>query len=86
MFLRIGVTVRSAPIAARVLLAAGLGQPALLLVAAGAAYQAFTRDVPEAPNRAVKVYYVLLLGALASLLVGRFHLVRSGFVLSLDLA
>jgi hypothetical protein len=45
-------------------LAAGLGQPALLLVAAGAAYRVFTKDAPAAPNRAVIVYYVLVLAAL----------------------
>ena len=49
---------------AAVALAAGLGQPALLLVAAGAAYRVFTKDVPAAPNRAVMVYYLLVLAAL----------------------
>lgn len=49
---------------AAVLLAVGLGQPALLLVAAGAAYRVFTKDAPAAPDRAVVVYYLLLLAAL----------------------
>ena len=49
---------------AAVLLAVGLGQPALLLVAAGAAYRVFTKDAPAAPDRAVMVYYLLVLAAL----------------------
>jgi len=49
---------------AAVLLAVGLGQPALLLVAAGAAYRVFTKDAPAAPDRAVLVYYLLVLAAL----------------------
>lgn len=52
---------------AAVLFAAGFGQPVLLLVAAGAAYRAFTTDVPAAPNRAVTVYYLLVLAALGFL-------------------
>jgi len=52
---------------AAVLLSAGLGQPALLLVAAGAAYQAFAKNIPSEPNRAVMVYYLLVLAALGFL-------------------
>jgi len=50
------------------LCAAGFGQPALLLVAAGAAYRAFTNDAPAEGDRAVTVYYVLVLAALAFLM------------------
>jgi len=54
--------------ATAVLLAAGFGQPVFLLVAAGAAYRVFTKDVPVAPNQAVTAYYVLLLAALGFLM------------------
>jgi Zn-dependent protease len=53
---------------AALLLAALFGQPIFLLVAAGATYRAFTKDVPAAPDRAVLAYYVVLLVALAFLL------------------
>ncbi|MGH9641779.1 MAG: site-2 protease family protein [Terriglobales bacterium] len=53
---------------AAVLVAAGLGQPVVLLVAAGAAYRVFTKDLPAAPNRAVLVYYLLVLAALGFLM------------------
>ena len=53
---------------AAVLLSVGFQQPALLLVAAGAAYQTFARDVPAAPDRAVLVYYLLVLAALGFLM------------------
>ena len=53
---------------AALLLTVGLGQPVLLLVAAGAAYRAFTKDVPAAPDRAVTVYYLLILAALGFLM------------------
>lgn len=53
---------------AAVLLAGGFGQPVLLLVAAGAAYQVFTKDAPEEPNSAVTVYYLLVLAALGFLM------------------
>jgi Zn-dependent protease len=53
---------------AAVLFAAGFSQPVLLLVAAGAAYRVFTKDAPAAPNRAVTVYYLLVLAALAFLM------------------
>ena len=49
---------------AAVLLAVGLGQPALLLVAAGAAYRVFTQDAPAAPDRGVMMYYLVVLAAL----------------------
>ena len=49
---------------AAVACAAASAQPVLLLVAAGAAYQAFIRDVPATPNRAVLVYYLSVLAAL----------------------
>jgi Zn-dependent protease len=52
---------------AAILLAAGLREPVLLLVAAGAGYRAFTKDVPTASNPAVVVYYLLVLAALAFL-------------------
>jgi hypothetical protein len=42
----------------------GFRQRLLLLVAAGAAYRVFTKDVPDAPNRAVMLYYLLVLAAL----------------------
>ena len=54
--------------ATAVLLAAGFGQPVFLLVAAGAAYRVFTKDIPVAPNQAVTAYYVLLLAALGFLM------------------
>lgn len=52
---------------AAVLFAVVLRQPVLLLVAAGATYRVFTKDVPAAPNRAVMVYYLLVLVALGFL-------------------
>ena len=51
-----------------VLLAVGFQQPVFLLVAAGAAYRVFTKDIPDEPNRAVTAYYVLLLTALGLLM------------------
>ena len=51
-----------------VLLAVGFGQPVLLLVAGGAAYRVFTRDTPAEPNRAVTVYYLLVLAGLGFLM------------------
>jgi Zn-dependent protease len=54
---------------AAVLLAVIFGQPALLLVAAGAAYRVFTKDAAAEPNHAVLVYYLLVLAGLG-LLVG----------------
>src|SRR5579862_2025561 len=49
-------------------LAAGLGQPALLLVAAGAVHSLYAKDMPEESNRAVLVYYVMVLAALGLLM------------------
>jgi hypothetical protein len=48
-------------------LAAWLRQPVLLLVAAGAAYRVFTRDIPASPSRKVATYYLFLLAALGYL-------------------
>ena len=53
---------------AAVALAAAVAQPVLLLVAAGAAYQAFIRGVQEVPNRAVLMYYLSVLAALGFLM------------------
>jgi Zn-dependent protease len=53
---------------AAVVFAVAFRQPVVLLVAAGAAYRVFTKDVPAAPNRAVLVYYLLVLAALGFLL------------------
>jgi Zn-dependent protease len=51
-----------------VLLAALFGQPLFLLVAAGAAYRAFTKDLPPTPSYGVAVYYLLLLVGLGFLM------------------
>lgn len=53
---------------AAVVFAVGFHQPALLLVAAGAAYRVFTKDLPPGPSRAVLVYYLLVLGGLGLLM------------------
>ncbi len=50
--------------AAAVALAAFFGQPLLLLVAAGAAYRVFTKDLPPAPSYGTTVYYLLVLSGL----------------------
>jgi Zn-dependent protease len=50
--------------AAAVLCAAYFSQPLFLLVAAGAAYRAFDKNIPEAPSYANTAYYVILLAAL----------------------
>lgn len=52
---------------AAVLLAAWFHQPVLLLVAAGAAYRVFTKDIPASPSRVVAAYYLFLLAALGYL-------------------
>jgi Zn-dependent protease len=52
---------------AAILLAAGLREPVLLLVAAGAGYRAFTKDVPTTSNPAIVLYYLLVLAALGFL-------------------
>jgi Zn-dependent protease len=54
--------------AAAVLLAAYFAQPVFLLVAGGAGYRVFNRDIPAAPSHAATVYYVLLLAALGYLI------------------
>jgi Zn-dependent protease len=50
--------------AVAVILAAYFGQPLLLLVAAGAAYRAFTKDQPAVPSHATTVYYLAILAGL----------------------
>lgn len=54
--------------AAAVLFAAYFGQPLFLLVAAGAAYRVFSKDLPAVPSRAATAYYLLLLAALGYLI------------------
>jgi Zn-dependent protease len=54
--------------AAAVLFAALFAQPAFLLVALGAGYRAFTKDIPPAPSYSATVYYVMLLAALGCLI------------------
>jgi Zn-dependent protease len=54
--------------AAAVILAAYFSQPLFLLVAAGAVYRAFDRNIPTAPSYTATAYYVMLLGALAYLI------------------
>jgi Zn-dependent protease len=53
--------------AAAVLFAAWFSQPIFLLVAAGAGYRVFSKDIPAAPSHAATAYYVLLLAALGFL-------------------
>lgn len=53
---------------AAVLLAAYFSQPLFLLVAAGAAYRLFTKDIPQAPSPAATVYYLAILLALGYLI------------------
>jgi Zn-dependent protease len=53
---------------AAVLLAAYFSQPLFLLVAAGAAYRLFTKDIPQAPSHAATVYYLIVLIALGYLI------------------
>jgi Zn-dependent protease len=50
--------------AAAVLFAALFGQPAFLLVAGGAGYRVFSKDIPEEPSRTAMAYYLLVLAAL----------------------
>jgi Zn-dependent protease len=50
--------------AAAVLLAALLGQPVFLLVAAGAGYRVFSKDIPAAPSHTATIYYLIVLAAL----------------------
>jgi Zn-dependent protease len=53
---------------AAVLLAAYFAQPLFLLVAAGAAYRLFTKDIPQAPSLGATVYYLIVLFALGYLI------------------
>jgi Zn-dependent protease len=53
--------------AAAVLFAAIFAQPAFLLVAGGAGYRAFSKDIPQAPSYAATAYYLILLAALGYL-------------------
>jgi Zn-dependent protease len=53
--------------AAAVLLAALFSQPLFLLVAAGAGYRVFTKDLPAVPSPAATAYYLVLLAALGVL-------------------
>jgi Zn-dependent protease len=54
--------------ASAVLLAAYFSQPLFLLVAAGAAYRIFTKDIPATPSHGATVYYLILLAALGYLI------------------
>jgi Zn-dependent protease len=54
--------------AGAVLLAAYFSQPLFLLVAAGAAYRIFTKDIPATPSHGATVYYLILLAALGYLI------------------
>ena len=53
---------------AAVLLAAYFSQPLFLLVAAGAAYRLFTKDIPQAPSHGATAYYLIVLLALGYLI------------------
>ena len=50
--------------AVAVILAAYFAQPLFLLVAAGAAYRAFTKDLPSVPSHATTAYYLAILAGL----------------------
>jgi Zn-dependent protease len=54
--------------AAAVLLAIMFAQPLFLLVAGGAAYRVFTKDMPATPSHAATVYYLMLMAALGYLI------------------
>ena len=54
--------------AAAVLMAAYFSQPLFLLVAAGAAYRLFTKDIPQSPSHAATAYYLIVLAALGYLI------------------
>src|SRR6202142_36935 len=54
--------------AAAVLFAALFAQPAFLLVAIGAGFRAFTKDIPPAPSPPATVYYLMVLAALGCLI------------------
>jgi Zn-dependent protease/uncharacterized Zn finger protein (UPF0148 family) len=53
---------------AAVLFAIYFRQPVFLLVAAGAAYRAFGKDIPAAPSHSVTAYYLLVLASLGFLI------------------
>ncbi len=50
--------------AAAVLFTIYFHQPVFLLVAAGAAYRAFGKNIPAAPSHSVTAYYLLVLASL----------------------
>jgi Zn-dependent protease len=50
--------------AVAVILAAYFGQPLFLLVAAGAGYRAFTKDLPAFPSHSALAYYLAILAGL----------------------
>jgi Zn-dependent protease len=50
--------------AVAVILAAYFAQPLFLLVAAGAVYRAFTKDLPSVPSRSTTAYYLAILAGL----------------------
>jgi Zn-dependent protease len=54
--------------AAAVLFAAIYSQPVFLLVAGGAGYRAFNKDIPLAPSYAATAYYLMVLAALGYLI------------------
>ena len=54
--------------AVAVLMAAYFSQPLFLLVAAGAAYRLFTKDIPQAPSYGATAYYLIVLAALGYLI------------------
>ena len=54
--------------AAAVLMGAYFSQPLFLLVAAGAAYRLFTKDIPQASSHAATAYYLIVLAALGYLI------------------
>jgi Zn-dependent protease len=54
--------------AAAVLFAALLGQPVFLLVAAGAGYRVFSKDIPAAPSHAATAYYLMVLATLGCII------------------
>ena len=53
--------------AAAVLFAAWFSQPVFLLVAAGAGYRVFSKDIPAEPSHAATAYYLAVLAALGYL-------------------
>jgi Zn-dependent protease len=62
----LGKTDRFVLSVAAILLAAVFGQPVFLLVAAGAIYRAFQRELPAVSNAAVTAYYIGVLAALGA--------------------